>query len=154
MGGVSEALALEGLPFTRSYKGQLIETAMTHSKIITGGARVIKSIISNLIGTYPTDDKVLDAMEAKIYQTVMNSYYKTKGVDQTAGLLSKEQDKEARDIVRSVLDTPAAEIPQGYNNVQVFKINGVEYRVPTENVPKFFEENVEENDVVIHIGGK
>ena len=49
-------LHLGGRPHTTAYPGQRIETAMSLSRIISGGARIIRSVIQMLLQTLPEDD--------------------------------------------------------------------------------------------------
>lgn len=146
-GGVAETFALEGLPHTKAYQGQVIETAMGLSKIITGGSRVIRSVINKLIETLPKDDMLLEDMEAKISQSLFNTYARAIGRD-----ITKDERQELQLMVREILDTPPSTVLEpGQLQAPEYKwlrVNGADYKIPIEDVARVMLEEVDDDDVI------
>lgn len=134
-GKVVEGLDLAGFPHTKAYPGQLIETAMAMSKIITGGSRIIRSVINKLIQTFPTDNRRPKDMQAKISQTFRNSF--TRAMSRS---LTKEEMRYIDNELADLLATPPATIPEAGARIvppRIMQVGGKEYRVPIEEMVDF-----------------
>ena len=133
---IAGALALEGLPYTKAFVGQRIETAMMLSKIITGGSRIIKSVINQLLKTIPEDTGIEKDMEAMIKQSFMNSYARSAG----RSLSPKERQEALSKIDEIITTTPAMGTeeltPIGIKTIEV---DGVLYDVPPEEFEEFLK---------------
>jgi len=105
-GGVAKGLDLPGFSQTKAYEGQVIETSMAMSKIITGGSRIIKSVINQLAKTLPKDNARIEDMQALISQSYRNSFARALG----RPITRNEQKFINRGLAR-ILKAPAATIP-------------------------------------------
>lgn len=103
VGGVIRKFHLTGKPHTTAYPGQRIETAMAMSRIITGGARVIRSVINKLMETLPEDDAIVENMQQKVAQTLTNAYRLSIG-----RTLTPEEEAMIDAEVERILQTPPA----------------------------------------------
>ena len=140
VGPTTEAFSVEGFPFSKSYIGQRIETAMALSKIITGGSRIIKSVINQLMKTLPVDNGIMPDMQSKIYQSVTNAYSRALG----RPLRPEERQQITQSIVDNVLsvepssDTLSNALSQLPTSKR-FTVDGVEYNIPIQEVENFFQ---------------
>lgn len=135
MGGVAKTLELQGYPQTKAYEGQVIETAMSLSKIITGGARIIRSVINQLIKTLPQATGIQKDADAKIAQSFRNAFTKSHGKP-----LTKAETAFMDKQVAELLATPAATIPGGVAPVDktyTFQVGGENYNIPSDKVLEF-----------------
>lgn len=135
MSGVADKFELEGYPMSKAYMGQVIETGLALNKIITGYNRVIKDVFNRVLKTIPTDTGIVEDMEAKITQTIRNSFARSVGRE-----LSKEEIAHIDSKIRNTLNTPPMTVPTGKPQGQVFKnfqIGGENYSIPIEEVPAF-----------------
>lgn len=103
-GGVGKAFRERGIPHTSAYPGQRIETAMAMSRIITGGARIIRSVINQLMTTLPEDDAIPENMRTKVAQTLTNAYRLSVG-----RRLTPDEEEKINAEVERILQTPPAE---------------------------------------------
>lgn len=137
-GKVAEAFDLPGLPHTKAYPGQQIETSMAMSKIITGGSRIIKSVINQLMKTLPTDNRRTPDMEAKIGQTFRNTFTRALGRQ-----LKPQEQQYINAELRKLLATPPTQIPSEQAiapRFKTFQVGGQNYKVPIEEVMDFINE--------------
>ena len=150
MPDIAEGLNLEGFNWSKAYIGQRIETAMALSKIITGGARIIKSVISELMKTLPQDDAITKDMESKIYQSIMNATTRAYGRP-----LTPEEKAETDAKIREVLSVDPAQIPpedmasmlQSIPTHKRIEVNGVEYNIPIEEFEEALKD-IGDNDII------
>lgn len=146
IGGVAKGLELQGYPQTKAYEGQVIETAMSLSKIITGGARIIKSVINQLIKTLPEASGIQEDADAKLAQSFRNAFTKSLGRP-----LTKDEQTYMDAQVKDLLATPAATIP-GDTPQKVktfsFQVNGENYvNIPQEEVIDFINSFPEKDNI-------
>ena len=150
MPDIAEGLNLEGFNWSKAYIGQRIETAMALSKIITGGARIIKSVISELMKTLPQDDAITKDMESKIYQSIMNATTRAYGRPLTP---AEKAETDAK--IREVLSVDPAQIPpedmasmlQSIPTHKRIEVNGVEYNIPIEEFEEALKD-IGDNDII------
>lgn len=94
-----EVLKPESLPATQEYKGQLVETALSQNRIITGSVRVVQSVFEKLIESYPSR---LDGDRVSVGKIVQSSR-------NTMGMAKAARDRGLQEEVRLIeRNNPAA----------------------------------------------
>ena len=148
--GVADTLELEGFPMTKAYIGQRIETGLALNKIITGYNRVIKDVFNRVLKTLPTDTRLTEDMEAKVAQSILNSFTRAVGRP-----LTSDEQQYIKLQSQKVLTTPAMTLPQSgtataVQKFKTFQIGGENYTVPLEEVEAFINDS-EFNDQEMYI---
>ncbi len=142
-GKVAETFDITGFSWTKAYVGQRFETAMALSKIITGGSRIIKSVIQALLKTLPVDNGIVDDMEALTTQSISNSVARATGRP-----LTEEEMQTRNQRITVVLDTPAATVPGGeVRDSRIVTLNGVNRNVKYSEFEDFID-SLKEDDTL------
>ena len=135
MTNVADIFELQGYPNAKAYAGQVIETAMSLSKIITGGSRIIRSVINQLIKTLPTMTGIEEDMEAKVGQSLRNSFTRAIG-----RALTKEEQTYIDNRLDNVLSVRPAAGRVSAPSFKVFQVNGEDYKIPIDKVLDFIND--------------
>ena len=158
VGGAAKLLDLPGFSQTKAYEGQVIETSMALSKIITGGSRIIKSVINQLANTLPKDNGRYDDMKALISQSFRNSFSRALGRPLKANEM-KFVDRKLRTILAApAAVSPTADGPAGQriavpyiNATKTLQVNGKNYEIPIHQVLEFINDPQFKNSEIFDV---
>jgi hypothetical protein len=117
---VGETLKPESLPATQEYQGQLVETALSQNRIITGSVRVIQSVFEKLLDSYPSKLDGERVAIGKIAQSARNTMGMAKSA-RDQGLQAEVKLIETKDP--KSLDDPNSEINKKFSELLPSKLN-------------------------------